>query len=230
MKRKQSNQLSSYLAMAIVLTKYEAKLALVPALAAVVSRFMALLEEIKEVQLIQEGKSIGTTLQKQKEEAEMIEITLRVAAAIYVYATNQKNMELQEEVKVSPWYLKRQGDSSLLNRCRRILQIASGLDAEAVAPYGLLPETISGLQKEIDDFAALIAKPRTTIVARSTATHRLKELFKEVGLLLHDEMDKLMLVIKEQEPVFYNEYKAARIIVDLRGAYETDEEENADEE
>ncbi|MGD9994053.1 MAG: hypothetical protein AB7S69_12215 [Salinivirgaceae bacterium] len=230
MKRTQSNKLSSYLALAIVLTKYEAKLALVPALVAVVSRFMALLEEIKEVQQIQEGKTSGSTLQKQKEEAEMIEITLRVAAAIYVYATDQKNLELQEEVKISPWYLKRQGDSSLLNRCKRIHQIASGLDAEAVAPFGLLPETISGLQKEIADFDALIAKPRTAIVTRSTATQRLKELFKETDLLLRDEMDKLMLVVKDQDPVFYNEYKAARIIVDLRGAYEPDEEENADEE
>ncbi|MGD9994154.1 MAG: hypothetical protein AB7S69_12740 [Salinivirgaceae bacterium] len=230
MNKTQNNHLSSYLAIANVLTKYGAKLAIVPALAAVVSRFMALLEELKEVQLIQEGKTTGTTLQKQKEEAEMIEITLRVAAAIYVYATDQKNLELQEEVKVSSWYLKNLGDSSLLNRCNQIHQIASGLDAEALTPYGILAETISGLRKEIDDFAALIAKPRTQIVARSTATKRLKELFDEINALLRDEMDKLMLVLQGQEPVVYNEYKAARIIVDLRGAYETNEEEDAYEE
>jgi hypothetical protein len=230
MNKMQNNHLSSYLAIANVLTKYGAKLAIVPALAAVVSRFMALLDELKEVQLIQEGKSTGTTLQKQKEEAEMIEITLRVAAAIYVYATDQKNLELQEEVKVSSWYLKNLGDSSLLSRCNRIHQIASGLDAEALTPYGVLAETISGLRKEIDDFAALIAKPRTQIVARSTATKRLKELFDEINALLRDEMDKLMLVIQGKEPVVYNEYKAARIIVDLRGAYETKEEEDAYEE
>ncbi|MGE4287712.1 MAG: hypothetical protein AB7E36_03410 [Salinivirgaceae bacterium] len=230
MNKTQNNHLSSYLAIANVLTKYGAKLAIVPALAAVVSRFMALLEELKEVQLIQEGKTTGTTLQKQKEEAEMIEITLRVAAAIYVYATEQKNVELQQEVKVSSWYLKNLGDSSLLNRCNQIHQIASGLDAEALTPYGVLAETISGLRKEIDDFAALIAKPRTQIVARSTATKRLKELFDEINALLRDEMDKLMLVLQGQEPVVYNEYRAARIIVDLRGAYETNEEEDAYEE
>jgi uncharacterized protein involved in exopolysaccharide biosynthesis len=126
--------------------------------------------------------------------------------------------------------LKNLGDSSLLSRCNRIHQIASGLDAEALTPYGVLAETISGLRKEIDDFAALIAKPRTQIVARSTATKRLKELFDEINALLRDEMDKLMLVIQGKEPVVYNEYKAARIIVDLRGAYETKEEEDAYEE
>ncbi|MGD9993922.1 MAG: hypothetical protein AB7S69_11535 [Salinivirgaceae bacterium] len=230
MNRVQNNHLSSYLAVANILTKYGAKLALVPAIAAVVSKFMALLEELKEVQQIQEGKSTGTTLQKQKEEAEMIEITLRVAASIYVYAVDQNNLELQQEVKVSPSYLKTIGDNSLLNRCNRIHQIASGLDAEALAPYGLLPETTSGLRKEIDDFAALVAKPRTAIVARSTATSRLQELFKEINTLLREQMDKLMLVIKDQEPVFYNEYKAARVIVDLRGAYEKEEEEIANEE
>jgi hypothetical protein len=230
MNRIQNNHLSSYLAIANVLTKYGAKLATVPALAAVVSRFMALLEELNEVRLIQEGNTSGATLQKQKEEAEMIEITLRVAAAIYVYATEQKNLELQQEVKMSPSYLKTMGDSTLLSRCNRIHQIVSGLDAEALAPYGVLPETVSGLRKEIDDFATLIAKPRTSIVARSTATMRLKELFKEINALLRDEMDKLMLVLQGKEPVVYNEYKAARIIVDLRGAYETNEEEGAYEE
>lgn len=32
-----------------------------------------------------------------------------------------------------------------------------------------------------------------------------------------------MLVLKGQEPAFFNEYKAARIIVDLRGPYDKEE-------
>jgi hypothetical protein len=225
MNKKQTNHLSSYLAVNFVFSKYETKVAALPALLATVTKYRGLMNELDSVRLIQEGHTTGTTLQKQKEEAEMIEATVRIAAAVYLYAKEQNNLELQEQVNVSPTYLQRLGDSKLVSHCTLIYNLANGLDAEALVPYGVLPETIGGLKKEIDDFAALVAKPRTQIVARSTATNRMKELFKEISDLLLDELDKLMLLLKNQEPVFYNEYRAARIIVDLRGAYETEEPE-----
>ncbi len=229
MNKKQSNHLSSYLAVAFVLTKYEAKVGLVPALEAAVTKFTTLLNELQEVRQVQEGRITGAALQKQKEEDEMIEATLRVAAGIYVFAREQDNMELQQKVKISDSNLRKMGNSALLSQCTLIYNLAMELNSEALVPFGILPESLAGLKKEIDDFALLVGKPRSGIVARSAATLRLQELFKEIGELLREEMDKLMLVLKGQEPAFYNEYKAARVIVDLRGPYEKEEEVNTDE-
>jgi hypothetical protein len=229
MNKKQSNHLSSYLAVAFVLTKYEAKVGLVPALEAAVTKFTSLLNELQEVRQIQEGRITGAALQKQKEEDEMIEATLRVAAGIYVFAREQDNLELQQKVKISDSKLRKMGNSALLSQCTLIYNLAMELNAEALIPFGIVPESLAGLKKEIDDFALLVGKPRSGIVARSAATLRLQELFKEIGDLLREEMDKLMLVIKGQEPAFYNEYKAARVIVDLRGPYEKEEAASEEE-
>ncbi|MGD9991697.1 MAG: hypothetical protein AB7S69_00240 [Salinivirgaceae bacterium] len=229
MNKKQSNHLSSYLAVAFVLTKYEAKVGLVPALEAAVTKFTSLLNELQEVRQIQEGRISGAALQKQKEEDEMIEASLRVAAGIYVFAREQDNLELQQKMKVSDSNLRKMGNSALLSQCTLIYNLAMELNSEALVPFGILPESLAGLKKEIDDFALLVGKPRSGIVARSAATLRLQELFKEIGELLREEMDKLMLVIKGQEPAFYNEYKAARVIVDLRGPYEKEEAASEEE-
>jgi hypothetical protein len=220
MNKKQSNHLSSYLAVAFVLTKYEAKVGLVSALEAAVKKFTMLLNELQEVRQIQEGRITGTALQKQQEADEMIEATLRVAAGIYVFARGQGNLELQQKVKLSDTKLRKQGNSALLSQCTLIYNLAMELNSEALVPFGILPESLVDFKKEIDDFALLVGKPRSGIVARSAATLRLQQLFKEIGELLREEMDKLMLVLKGQEPAFYMEYKAARVIVDLRGPYE----------
>jgi hypothetical protein len=223
MNKKQSNHLSSYLAVALVLTKYEGKVSLVPALEAAVTKFTMLLNELQEVRQTQEGRITGTALQKQKEADEMIEVTLRVAAGIYVFAREQGDLELQQKVKLSDSKLRKMRNSALLSRCALIYNLAKELNSEALVPFGILPESLADLKKEIDDFALLVGKPRSGIVARSAATLRLQELFKEIGELLREEIDKLMLVLKGQEPVFYMEYKAARVIVDLRGPYEKEE-------
>jgi hypothetical protein len=118
----------------------------------------------------------------------------------------------------APAYLKKLGDNALLNQCTLIYNIAEAMDTAEITPYGVLPETVVSLKKEIDDFAALVAKPRTEIITRSRATSSLEDLFKETNELLRNQLDKLMLVLRLGNPVFYNEYKSARIIVDLHGS------------
>lgn len=158
MNKKQSNHLSSYLAVAFVLTKYEEKVGLVPALEAAVAKFTMLLNELQEVRQIQEGRITGTALQKQQEEDEMIEATLRVAAGIYIFAREQGNLELKQKVKLSDTKLRKLGNSPLLSRCTLIYNLAVELNSEALVPFGILPETLVDFKKEIDDFALLVGK------------------------------------------------------------------------
>lgn len=206
MNQKQNNHLSSYLAIEIVLKKYEEHISTLPAAVSTVAKFSELLEEINKMRQIQDGHTTGTAKQKQKEEAEMIEATVRVAAALFVYAIEKQDFSLQEKVRVAPAYLKKLGDHALLNQCTLIYNIAEGIDGADIAPYGVLAETVVGLKKEIDDFATLVAKPRSEIITRSRATTRLAELFKECNELLRNQLDKLMLVMQLNNPVFYNEY------------------------
>lgn len=230
MKRKQSNYLSMFMAVETVFLKYEEPILALPAAAESVTNFRTVVADIKATRLIQDGHTTGTTKQKQKEEAEMIEATLRVAGIVYVYALDINDLVLLEKVSLKSRSLNNIGDAALLSKCTLIFNTASTIEDATIANYGLTPELLEQLKKEIADFGILVTKPRSEIITRSQATSRLVELFSEANGVLRKRIDKLMLVLQLGNPVFYNEYKAARIIVDLHGSSKASEEEEEEEE
>ena len=96
--------------------------------------------------------------------------------------------------------------------------------------YGSAPEKVDELKKEIDDFITVISAPRSAIVTRSQATQRMKELFSEINQLLKNKTDKLMLLFEHSHPEVYQNYKAARIIVDLHKGGKKEEVEKVESE
>ncbi|MBI9065569.1 MAG: hypothetical protein JEZ14_26535 [Marinilabiliaceae bacterium] len=191
----------------------------------VINSFSSLLDELSEVRMIQEGHAAGSGQLKQKEEAEMIQATVQVAAAVYVYAIDQNLPDLQAKASVSPSQLQRMNAEKLKTTCLNIHALAAQLDGN-LTDYGVTPEAIINLKKEIDDFAAVIASPRSAIVTRSQATTRVAELISELNQLLKTKADKLMLLFQHSHPAVYQTYKAARIIVDLHKAKKKEEVED----
>lgn len=223
MNKNQINHLYMFKAVDTVLSKYEAVVNSLPVLATACITFREKLTVIDSTLLIQEGQITGVAQQKQKEEEEMIVAALRVAAAMYVYAQDTNDLELSAKVKLSK-NIKGLNDTVLLNTCKTVLNLANGVATDALTSYGITAEDISSLEKEITDFEQLVTKPRSAVVTRSQATALLADLLKETSALLSDKMDKLILILEANNPLFYNEYRAARIIVDLHGTNSTEDE------
>ena len=195
-----------------------------PAMSIVSTHFNTLLNALTDVQMIQEGHATGSGQLKQKEEAEMIQVAVQVAAAVYVYAIDQNLPDLQAKASVSPSQLQRMNAEKLKTTCLNIHALAAQLNGN-LTDYGVSPEAIINLKKEIDDFASVIASPRSAIVTRSQATARVAELVTELNQLLKDKADKLMILFQQSHPMVYQTYKAARIIVDLHKGKKKEEEE-----
>ncbi|MBI9038529.1 MAG: hypothetical protein JEY97_10380 [Bacteroidales bacterium] len=211
---RQENKFSMYLAVQIVCNNFGIIWGEFIAFVKAFGDLQAIISQITETRLIQEGNTKGVAENKQKEEDEMINKTVSIASAVFAYASEIGDNELREKINYSPSKLKFSRDTILRDRCQLVHEEASKV-IDNLGDYGILAADLVELQKEIDDYAAIIAKPRTAIATRATATAHLIELFKQGDEILYDRLDKLMEQYKSNNPDFYVNYKNARSIVDL---------------
>lgn len=211
----QRNKMAMFNATKNVFGTYPEELGTINALANFIEDFKQLMLKIEEVHKVQEGNTTGNRQLKLKEEEEMITATVQIAGTMYVYAQVNNLPDLMEKCSVSVTQLRRQPDEQLKAACTNIYDEAVKL-GDALSDYGKTPEQVAQLKKEIDDFAALIASPRSAIVTRSQATKELAVLIDEANDMLCNKIDKLINLLKDSQPKVYNTYKGARVIVDLR--------------
>lgn len=219
---KQENKRSMYFAVQKVCNVNNSIWSGLPAFVDAFGSFENTNSEIDTQRQIQEGKTTGITENKQKEEDEMIQISLEIAAAVYAYASKISDNELRDKVSYSPSDLRNSRDTILKDICQVIHDEANNVISN-LADYGKTPADLTQQQKEIDDYVAILAKPRTAIGTRATATSKLVELFQQGDGLLKNQLDKLMLNYQTSEPKFYNKYQNARIIVDLGVRHEPEQ-------
>ncbi len=222
MNYKQRNHLAMFMAVQHVFKTYPTELSVIKALEGFIAKFNELLTQINEVYRIQQGHTTGSSKLKLKEEAEMIEATVHLAAAMYVFAQVTEAPDLQAKCAVSVSLLEKMPDQTLLAACLNIYNEAIKL-GDALSEYGKSPDDIARTKKEIDDFSVLISSPRSAIVTRSQATKELALLIDEANDLLRNKVDKLMELLKVSQAKVYNTYRSARVIVDLRGGKKVEE-------
>lgn len=135
-----------------------------------------------------------------------------VARKVQGYAVNTNNLVLLKEVKYTTPQLSKLADNILVIICNIIYDKAKA-NLESLATYGVDDAVIIDLRKAIDKFDVSIPKPRTGIVIKKLATLTLKQLFTTTDLLLKDQMDVLVGVIKDVYPEFYTNYTNSRKVI-----------------
>jgi len=210
----QENKLSMYLAVQIICNNFKDVWQDFVAFVKAFGDFEGIISQIQSTRLIQEGQTTGVAENKQKEEDEMVNKTISIASAVFVYANVISDHELKAKVNYSPSKLKRSRDTILKDRCQ-VVHDESSKVIDDLADYGILPADLEELQKEINDYAAIIAQPRTAINTRATATAQLVELFKQGDEILKIRLDKLMVQYQNNNTDFYINYRNARNIIDL---------------
>ena len=206
-----------YLALTHFYEKYKVQLESDVVIARLFAELFSYFEQMKQAIQTQNGHTSESAKQKQIEEDEMVEATTRAAARGYVYATEKNLPGLQEKFSVSSWILKRLSDVKLHSQCLSVYKALNTLDPTIVAEYGITPETLTALKKEIDDFYAYISQPRTDIITRSQATSKINEMVKMQMSLLKNRLDKMIESLPNSMQEIKNEYKAARVIIDISG-------------
>lgn len=140
-----------------------------------------------------------------------------VIGAVRAYAAVNADPELAARVEFSPSSIVSGKANEVVTRCRAVHATATGVLA-ALADYGFTAAKLTMFKKKIDAFDALKSAPRQSQVTQSAAAQLLPQLVRGAVAIARDQLDGLVLQFKGVNPTFYEEYFAARIVVDSRGS------------
>lgn len=214
MTKSEKNIFAMYKAVNAVLTGNATEVDKLPALKDSHTRFSNKITELGSKDTDYISKTDGKTISKTDAENELIENILPVVGGLQVFAKIIDNHELKVTTKVTVTDMKRMRDNELINKAKQIFDFANTNSAELVN-YGITADTITQLNTLITNYEAALSDQGSSFAEKQAARKALTLLFDTADDILKDELDNLMELTRSNNPDFYNEYKAARVIKDL---------------
>ena len=154
----------------------------------------------------------GVTEDKDELKIDLLTKATDVARKVKSYAADIKDYELLNKVNYSYTTLDRLSGAIIVLVCDDIYDKAKAHLAD-LATYGVTDPNLVSLRKAIDDFNVLNPAPRTGIVSSHIATLNLIQLFAQADVLLDDQMDVAVGIVKDSHPTFYDSYFVSRKLV-----------------
>ena len=195
------------------LDNFTTQVATIPALVTAKSDLVNQTVAIRALNTIQEMSTKGKTEDKAQRKTTLADSAYAVAASTQAYASVNDNNDLYQLVNFSRSALRGSDDEIIQQRCQLIHDQANAIVAD-LADYGVIPDTLTGLQGLIDAWATNSQAPRTAIATRAAATEEMPDEFGKADDILKKQMDKLMANFYTTDRKFYDTYFKARKIVD----------------
>jgi len=224
MKRKEANKNNMRNSLRAVFSENAVVINEFPALEESVARYGTVIGEIDELDKKFITSIDGKTSTKNLQEDELILNLMPVKAGLYAFAVKNKNEELRVLTKDSESTLKRMPDPEFLKKAQLIIGEAQKNIADLTS-YKITAAVLTELQEKITAFGAAIDGKDTSFANRSAFRIALTEKLDEADEIITEELDQLMELVRKSQPVFYDQYQAARTIKDLGGAHKVVEEE-----
>lgn len=144
------------------------------------------------------------------------ETACEIIGGLRAYATVSGNAELAAKVKFSPSEVVSGKANEVVTRCRNIHAAADEL-VSSLGDYGITAAKLTAFKNRINAFETVKSAPRQSRVTQSAAAQLIPQLVRSGVAILRDQLDGLVLQFKAANPTFYEEYFAARAVVDNRG-------------
>jgi hypothetical protein len=212
----QSNQLDMLLVLKDFYTANQPVIDVVPVLAL---NFPQIATNISVINTNVAGQSAnikGVAQNKNNIRAGLNELTFNILGIARAWAVADNNPTLAEEFKVTESGLEKIKDDTIAAYCTHRFILVNN-NVAAMADYGITPVLLTTWQDAITDYETAVVSPREAINIRSTHTANLKAMFDETDSLLKNNIDPVMLAFKTTDPILYDGYKKARIVIDRRG-------------
>jgi hypothetical protein len=231
MNDRQIAKLNMYQKVLDVCTENEQKYAGIPALVNAVYELKNRVSDIQSVTQQQtESVSKGVTKDKNTAIDNVVELSLKIADPLYVYAFTTTNNRLIEKVNVNKSSFYRNHDQGALTLAKIILAEAK-TNSEVLVNYGVNNADVTDLETAVTKFEELINAPSGVIGERKLYTGNLRELFVDADSIIYDKLDKLIRLFKSSSPEFFALYSNARNVVNTatrkrKGNVTVEENEN----
>ncbi len=216
MNKYQNNKFSMYNATTVVGGEHADVLESKPPVKAAYDRFVAGTARIVECDRIFIVKTAGITVARNTATGMLIENTIKVANSLHAMGTATGDDQLKVESYITPSKLKQIRRNNLQQRAGTILTLAEE-NAEAMKEFGFESKLVEDLRKAFDEYVTVTGEQSQRRAEVQAASGALNEAVKAVDRILKDELDPLMLLLKDENPDLYGQYKAARVIRDIGG-------------
>jgi hypothetical protein len=222
---RQNAKLNMYQKVLNVCDECKEEYAGVPALVNAVNGLKSRVSDIQSVTQQQTGTvSKGATKDKSDVFDRVVELALKVANPIYVYAFDTSDNRLMQKVNVNKSVFYRNHDQATLTLAKIIFTEANAHSA-ALTDYGVNNADIAELETAIAQLEGLITAPSGVIGERKLYTSNLRELFVAADSIIYDKLDKLIGLFKSSSPEFFTLYSNARKFVNTAARRRKNNEE-----
>ena len=159
----------------------------------------------------------------------LIETTIEISSVIRKYAVESQNNELNVKVNYTKSDLELSRDSILKDICQSIHKLAIE-NVEQLKSYGINKEHLSAYDTLINEFDTLVTDPLEPVRKKHEERKSISALMVEIDELIDDSLDKLMTVYKATHTDFYETYRSARLMgevkkVSMKGSSDIEEPE-----
>jgi hypothetical protein len=150
-----------------------------------------------------------------KKEALRSQIGLKISAVsgvLQAFAYDKGDTDLAGKVKATKSDIERMREQDINGFVRAIISIAQE-NIQELAGFGINESNLTETLTSLEEFNALIGKPRSILNKKYATLDTIEKLFDEGNALLNNKLDNIMLIFRESDPEFYNGYERARVIV-----------------
>lgn len=204
-----------YKAVRSIIETNQANWSALPAFASAVQTFGARLDALEQAAYHQNLALVGVSAVKNAKRSIVADKAYAMSSSMVAFAVVNNDVELINQMKIAKHELLNSSKDRMLILLDRILTRANDL-VNLLGDYGIDQPSIDELQLLRDELDAQMSAPRNAIIDRKGQTARIKSLVRELDAIIKFQLDKLMIILKEDHPDFFIGYTNARVIVDHR--------------
>lgn len=184
----------------------------VPAFVNTVENYNAKVHLLEEKENHQLAITVGVSAVKDQLKIEKVHKIIRISGALVALGTAMKDEKLRREMNFTVPKLLKASRVDFLSKVDRIIDRASE-NSDALVDFGISAQDLIDLATIRTEMDASLSSPRIAIVNRKKTNIEIRELEREIDILLKDGLDKLMLVIKDSDPDFFSSYSGVRTVI-----------------
>ncbi len=216
----QENKTNMYESTLTVLNANNAVLSAIPPIGEIITSIESNMSLIRDYSQIQEKDTTGITVNKHNIEGNLINAMIKVISGLIAHATITENPELLNSINYTRHNLQKTRDNTLYDKAQLIYNTATPIATE-LASYLVTQSDIDAVDTFSAGYLTAIPAKRAAVAQSKTSTANIKNAFKTIDNLFKNKLDNLIILFQVSHPTFYQEYKAARIIIDLGVHHET---------
>ncbi len=182
----------------------------VPAFTELIEDFEISVKQVSDLSMKVDSEYRPATYLKSGSKAGLVNSVLKLSKAATAYNQRRKQEELAK-VDFTRSQLTRPKPEVVAERCKLIIDTAKSIGS--IKQYGIKPEDIRTAEKYYDVFLKNMHAPKVEKNSRKNQRTELNKLIHECMLSLEKQIDGLVEIACEDNPLFLTKYRSARKVL-----------------